>query len=132
MSNKVIRGTYSGHDIISVLGKTQIQLSFFGGKTVYLDKYNVKRYEIVNKNKKIDKESMAWRGLIGGLVGGLKGTTYGASRARHRYEYDVHIIFVTGAESMAHMDDKVFNDFKENMVMPWRDPTVTKDVLSAK
>ena len=108
MSNKVIKGDYSGYIPYSERGKLWLTRMF---KRVELSPANVESYEVIDESSQTSASSAALRGGAGALLLEYIGLA-AAFTARQKGIYTVIVSFKDGKQSVVEFKEKEFKTFK--------------------
>lgn len=103
--NKVIAGDYNGKMVSQSLGDAFIIQGF--GKNLYLDKYSVEEYEVVDETSRKSAGSAIARAGVGAFFLGPIGLAAGLS-AKSKGVHTLAIQFKDGKKSLIEVDDKIY------------------------
>lgn len=104
--NKIISGDYKGSLVrVTITGGACIGIS----GSVPLNSSTVAGCELVHDERRKSAASGITRGLVGGAVFGLVGAAAGAMSAKEKGKYTVAIYFHDGKQSLAELDEKMYN-----------------------
>lgn len=106
--NKVIAGDYTGKMVSSSFGQTFIILGF--NKNLYLDKYSVATYELIDEAHNKSAANVFGRAVVGSMFGGL-GAIAGATTTKSKGIYTIAVSFNDGKKSLIEVDDKIYKAF---------------------
>lgn len=106
--NKVIAGNFMNKMVSTSFNQTFIILDW--SKNLYLDKYSVAAYEVMNEEHGKSAANVLGRAAVGSLFGGL-GAIAGAVTAKNKGIYTVAISFTDGNKSLIEIDEKIYKAF---------------------
>lgn len=100
--NNVIAGAYKGGFVVHSMGELYISLGWSATR-VFLDKFNVKSYELIDEKIKTSTTSAIVKTSIFGLAGLIS--------AKKKGIYKVSVTFKDDKTSLLELNDKMYEAF---------------------